>query len=83
MMISEYGLNKLKSGIPGDKCYAKTWILKAKATVRGVEVVEISAHSIQSCDWRNRQRDVWSTNQGTESSGLKFKLLILLSWFLT
>ena len=55
-------------------------LLWSKETVRGGRVAEMSAHSIQCCDWLTWRRAARSANHSTESSGPTFRLLFLLSW---
>ena len=50
-----------------------------KESVRGGRIAEISAHSFQCCVWPTWLARARSVNHSTESSGLKFGLLFLLS----
>ena len=57
-------------------------LVLSKETVRGGRVAEMSAHSIQHCDWPTWRRAARSANHSAESSGPTFRLLFLLSWSL-
>ena len=59
-------------GPGGGKCVAKE-------TVIGGRVVEMSAHSIQRCDWLSWCVRAKSANHSAESSGRTVRLLFLLS----
>ena len=50
-----------------------------KETVRGGRVAEMSAHSIQRCDWPTWRSRARTANHSAESSGPTFRLLFLLS----
>ena len=49
----------------------------AKETERGGRAAEMSALSIQCCDWPSWLVRARSANHSTESRGLTFRLLIL------
>ena len=52
--------------------------IQAKKTIRGGRVAEMSAHSIQRCDWPTWRHAARSGNHSAESSGPTFRVLFLL-----